>query len=232
MSPSLLWRRLSALPTSVTLTAVAAVGATAVAVLAGSALGPAALILVIPAGAFAVAAREKLELRYKGLAHLAHVDPLTGLGNKRQLRQRMDYEIARHRRHQRKLAVLYMDLDGFKQVNDRFGHGAGDELLREIARQLQRAVREEDTLVRAGGDEFVILAPETDYRDAECLADRLSMAVRRASGGLDGVSASIGYAIFPDEGATPELLIASADAAEMEAKRRTYENARPNLRVA
>ena len=143
-----------------------------------------------------------------GLMHLAHIDPLTGLGNARQLRTRLDYELSRHRRMRRRLTVFVLDLDGFKQVNDRFGHVAGDEVLREIARQLQRTVREQDTVVRQGGDEFCVLAPETGWREAERLAERLGYAVARAVGGLQGLTASIGFAVFPDEGATAEVLIA------------------------
>ena len=125
-----------------------------------------------------------------------------------------------------------LDLDGFKTVNDRFGHAAGDEVLREVARQLQRTVRDQDTVVRQGGDEFCVLAPETGWREAERLAERLGYAVARAVGGLEGITASIGFAVFPDEGATAETLLSRADANETAAKRRARQ-ARPALtRVA
>jgi diguanylate cyclase (GGDEF)-like protein len=208
------------------------VAAAALAVLAGAYLGTAALFLTVPAAIAATIVANRVEARQAGLMHLAHLDPLTGLGNRRLLRQRLGYEIARHRRHGRQLAVMVMDLNGFKQVNDRFGHPAGDELLREVGRQLGRAVREEDTIVRAGGDEFIVLAPETGYRDAEALALRLQEAVQRAAGGLEDMAASIGYAIFPDEGATPELLLARADAAELEVKRQSREVVAPLRSVA
>jgi diguanylate cyclase (GGDEF)-like protein len=124
-----------------------------------------------------------------------------------------------------------LDLDGFKAVNDRFGHPAGDDLLREVARHVKRSVREGDTAIRMGGDEFCVLAPETGFRDAERLAERLSYAVRAAADGLVGVSASIGYAVFPDEGSTADALLERADAAELDAKRRARLQ-RPQLRVA
>jgi diguanylate cyclase (GGDEF)-like protein len=212
-------------------TALAAGLAVALVVLAALVLGPAALALCAPAGALAVSARRRAGRRAAGLLHLAHLDALTGLGNARLLRSRLGYEIARHHRHRRPMALLVLDLDGFKAVNDRFGHPAGDELLREVARRLVRTVREGDTVIRQGGDEFCVLAPETGLRDAERLCARVDDAVRAAAGGLEGVSASIGYAVFPEEGATAESLLARADAAALDAKRRSRE-ARPVLRVA
>jgi diguanylate cyclase (GGDEF)-like protein len=235
MSPRFasLARRAKSLDSAMLITAAAAAALTALAVVAGSRLGPAALALVAPAALLAVTLRRRTDARHAGLMHLANLDPLTGLGNPRLLRQRMTYELARHRRFRRRLTVLVLDLDGFKQLNDRFGHVAGDEMLREVARQLERAVREQDTVVRQGGDEFCILAPETGFREAERLAERLALAIGRAVGGLEGMSASIGFAVFPDEGATPEMLIASADNAAMDAKRRARQaNARPQLRAA
>src|SRR5256714_14312304 len=160
--------------------------------------------------------------------HVAHLAALTALAHARELRTRLDYELSRHRRMRRRLAVFALDLDGFKQVNDRFGHVAGDEVLREIARQLQRTCREQDRVVRQGGDEFCVLAPETGWREAERLAERLGYAIARAVGGLQGLTASIGFAVFPDEGATAEVLIARADANETDAKRRARQ-ARPGL---
>jgi len=215
----------------VLLTALGAIAAVTLAVMAGAYLGSVALVLALPAALAATAVRRKLDARHAGLLHLAHVDPLTGLGNSRLLRQRLGYEICRHRRMRRRLTLFVLDLDGFKGVNDRFGHVAGDEVLREIARQLQRTVREQDTVVRQGGDEFLVLAPETGWREAERMAERLGYAINRAVGGLPGLSASIGFAVFPDEGATPEMLIARADAAETDAKRRARQ-ARPVLRRA
>jgi diguanylate cyclase (GGDEF)-like protein len=218
-------------PKAVLLTALGGGLIAALVIVAGARLGTTALVLAVPAALIAGAVRGRIEARHSGLLHLAHIDPLTGLGNARQLRQRLNYEIARHRRHRRHLTVFMLDVDGFKTVNDRFGHVAGDEVLREIARQLERTVRDQDTVVRQGGDEFCVLAPETGGREAERLAERLGYAVARAVGGLQGISASIGFAVFPDEGATPETLIARADANEADAKRRVRQ-ARPQLNRA
>ena len=205
--------------------------AAGLAVAAGTRLGYAALVLCLPAALAVSAWVRHMGAQQAGLAHLAHLDPLTGLGNSRLLRQRLGYEIARHRRHQRQLALIVLDLDGFKAVNDRFGHPAGDDLLREVARHIKRYVRESDTAIRMGGDEFCVLAPETGFRDAERLAERLGHAVRSAADGLVGVTASIGYAVFPDEGSTADQLLERADEAELDAKRRSRAE-RPALRVA
>jgi diguanylate cyclase (GGDEF)-like protein len=212
-------------------TALAAAALTALAIVAGAGLGPGALVLVVPAAVAAVLLRARIDARHAGLMHLAHVDPLTGLGNPRLLRTRLSYEITRHERHDRQLAVFVLDLDGFKAVNDRFGHVAGDEVLRDVARQLQRAVRDQDTVVRQGGDEFCVLAPETGPREAERMAERLTGAVARAAGGLQGMSASIGFAVFPEGGHTVDALLARADADGTAAKRRSRD-ARPDVRRA
>ena len=208
--------------------ALIAGGLVAVAVLAGSTLGAGAVALAIPVAMGAALIRARIDAKHSGLMHLAHIDPLTGLGNARQLKTRLSYEITRHQRHRRRLTLFVLDLDGFKTVNDRFGHAAGDEVLREVARQLQRTCRDQDTVVRQGGDEFCVLAPETGWREAERLAERLGYAIARAVGGLQGLTASIGFAVFPDEGATAEVLIARADANETDAKRRARQ-ARPAL---
>ena len=223
--------RLRSIPPKDAVAALAGCAAVALVVAASLRLGMVALVLCPAAGALAVLAHRRTGARAAGLLHLAHLDPLTGLGNARLLRSRLEYEIARHHRHRRQMTLMVLDLDGFKGVNDRFGHPAGDELLREVARRLTRTVREGDTVIRQGGDEFCVLAPETGFRDADRLAERIGEAVHMAAGGLQGVSASIGYAVFPEEGATPEILLARADAAELEAKRRSRDE-RPALRVA
>jgi diguanylate cyclase (GGDEF)-like protein len=189
-------------------------------VLAGAALGPVACLLAVPAALAALAARARIGAREAELRRLASVDPLTGLGNARLLADRLAYEIARHRRHQRRLAVLVLDLDGFKRVNDRFGHLAGDEVLREVARAFGQVTREQDTVVRQGGDEFCVLAPETDGAQAEALAARLRTAVRTAVGGLEGLSVSVGAAVYPDDGTRGDELLDRADRAQADAKHR------------
>ncbi len=146
-------------------------------------------------------------------------DALTGVGNARRLAERLDYELARHRRHERRLALCVLDLDGFKAVNDRFGHPAGDEVLRDVARALARATREQDTVVRQGGDEFCVVAPETGHAQAAVLAARLERAVADAVGG-HAVGSSVGWAVFPDDAADAAALVERADAAQGRAKRR------------
>ncbi|MDP8943181.1 MAG: GGDEF domain-containing protein, partial [Actinomycetota bacterium] len=193
-------------------------------------LGLAVLALSVAA---AIGGRRRLEAERAALRSLARVDALTGAGNVRLLHERLGYEIARHSRHGRRLALLALDLDGFKAVNDRFGHPAGDELLRDVARELVRAVRSEDTVVRQGGDEFCVVAPEAGPAQAERLAERLEAAVARAGAGLERLSASVGYAVFPDEGEDAAALIARADAEQARLKReRTRAEASPPGRRA
>jgi diguanylate cyclase (GGDEF)-like protein len=202
-----------------TLPAVLACAFVALVALAGAAVGAWAIVLALPAGAIIGLSQLRTAEREAALRLLSQQDALTGLGNRRLLQQRLSYEIARHGRHERRFTVLALDLDGFKGVNDRFGHQAGDEVLREIAWALGKAVRDQDTLVRLGGDEFCVLAPETAFADAERMAERLRYAVRHAVQGVDRLDVSVGYAVFPDEGTTPETLMAHADAAAIETKR-------------
>jgi diguanylate cyclase (GGDEF)-like protein len=162
--------------------------------------------------------REGWAERQRSLSDLARRDPLTGVGNRRVLSERLPYEIARHRRTERQLALLVLDLDGFKEVNDRLGHTAGDQLLAEVAQALIATVRTGDTVIRHGGDEFCILAPETDAEHAQGLAARIREALAGVSGVEVPVSASIGAAVFPADGATAEELLATADIAERSAK--------------
>ncbi len=215
-----------AIPARLAVPAAAAVAATALLVLAGTSFGAAALFFCIPAGAAALLIALRIDARQQGLRLISQQDALTGLGNRRLLTDRLNYEIARHRRHSRRFSVFALDLDGFKQVNDRYGHPAGDEILREVARALEKAVRDQDTVVRMGGDEFCVLSPEIGWEDAERLCERLDLAVQTAVGGLDVLGVSVGFAVFPDEGWTPEHLLARADAAALEAKRRAQRHLR------
>jgi diguanylate cyclase (GGDEF)-like protein len=162
--------------------------------------------------------REGLMDRQRELSNLVRRDPLTGVGNRRLLAERLRYELARHRRSDRRLALLVLDLDGFKAVNDRLGHPIGDRLLRDVAQALDAAVRDGDTVVRHGGDEFCVVAPETDRDAATSLGHRLSVALGQIEG-VDGpLSASIGVAVFPEDAPTADLLISAADLAERQAK--------------
>ncbi len=200
--------------------ALLAAAALAAGVLLGWAAGPLALAVCVPGALLAAAARSRGVARERRLEALTREDPLTGLGNVRVLRDRLGYEISRHHRHGRPLAVIVLDLDGFKGVNDRFGHAAGDEVLRAVGAALARTVRVQDTVVRQGGDEFCVLAPEIGRAEAEGLMARLREAVAGAVAGLEGLDASFGAAIFPQDGETAGDLLAEADAASAEAKRR------------
>jgi diguanylate cyclase (GGDEF)-like protein len=204
------------------LVALVAALVAAAAVLAGAAFGPIACLFALPAALAGLALRARWLEREAALRRLAAVDPLTGLGNGRLLTERLAYEVARHRRSRRRFAVLALDLDGFKRVNDRFGHLAGDDVLREVAQAIERTTREQDTVVRQGGDEFCVLAPETDHAQAEHLAFRVREAVRTAVGGLEGMGVSVGFAVFPDDGVLPDALLEHADLAQTDAKRRVH----------
>jgi diguanylate cyclase (GGDEF)-like protein len=183
----------------------------------------AALIVVVPAASVAVllAVRDRLESERDALRASAFSDPLTGVANRRSLLERIDYEIARHGRTRRTFALLMLDLDGFKLLNDRFGHPAGDDLLRDVAVALGHVIRDQDTLARVGGDEFCVLAPETDDAGAERLMGRVEAAVARVAAGLDVLGASVGAAVFPHDGTTAPALMEAADQRLLGVKRDT-----------
>ena len=144
----------------------------------------------------------------------AQTDALTGLANTRALFMQLDAELSRCTRSQEPLTVLVLDLDGFKQVNDRFGHLAGNRVLRRVAEALKGACREYDLVARMGGDEFVIVMSGVDAIAAHQKSDELSRLVRRASMeclGEEMVSVSIGSANYPADGADAEDLLATAD---------------------
>lgn len=157
------------------------------------------------------------------LESLAHFDPLTRLPNRTLLADRLAQALAREQPEQHRLAVCFMDLDGFKAVNDSLGHEAGDDLLVVVARRLEANVRSEDTVARQGGDEFVILLNGlTGLAEVEHAAGRLLQAVREPIV-LDGhtvqVGASIGIALHPQDGNQPETLLRRADQAMYQAKK-------------
>jgi diguanylate cyclase (GGDEF)-like protein/PAS domain S-box-containing protein len=169
--------------------------------------------------------REVTELRRaeRELEHRASHDPLTGLPNRHQLQSELRSAIAHAAETGDGIAVLYLDLDGFKEVNDRGGHDAGDRLLREVAQRLQQGLRQGDLVARVGGDEFVALLP--GCRDAEAarvvadgLRTRLSPPYTLPDGSFQ-LDASVGIACFPADGSDPEALIAYADRAMYAAKR-------------
>ncbi len=155
---------------------------------------------------------------------LAHHDPLTGVANRSLLHERITQAVDRSRDVGGSLAVLCIDLDGFKAVNDVYGHGTGDKLLCEVAARLCRSVRESDTVARLGGDEFVLLHEETGQSStATTLAERLVEALRAPYNISNGeirslVTASIGVAQFPTHGEDAETLLHNADTALYQAK--------------
>jgi diguanylate cyclase (GGDEF)-like protein len=206
----------------------AAVAATAVAAAAGLPIAVAstasppspllAVVVVTASTAVLIAVRERLERRIDALRDVALTDPLTGIANRRSLLARADYEVARHTRGRRRFALVMIDLDGFKRLNDRFGHPAGDELLCDVADALRRAIRGQDTVARIGGDEFCVLAPETDVAGTAPLAKRIAAAVAGTATGVR-VRASIGIAVFPDDGRDVSSLLHAADERLLDAKR-------------
>ena len=180
---------------------------------------PVALLTLSASVAISVAVRERLERERDALRNVALSDPLTGIANRRLLLSRADYEIARHRRTRHSFAVVMLDLDGFKLLNDRFGHAAGDEVLCDVAAALSHAMRAQDTVARLGGDEFCVLAPETDRPHTFPLAQRIAETVRDATAGIERLSASVGVAVFPEDGVSASDLLGAADERLLLAKR-------------
>ncbi len=169
--------------------------------------------------------RYESELR---LHRMAHIDSLTGLANRVLFDDRISVAIAAAHRYGHRLGILYLDLDGFKEVNDELGHDAGDSVLKEVALRLQEHTREMDTVARVGGDEFVVLMTNLrDSADARVGADKLQAALNRPfelRGKPCPLRASLGIAIFPDDAEQSLQLLKHADAAMYEAKRMTKLN--------
>jgi diguanylate cyclase (GGDEF)-like protein len=205
------------------------VGVVSAAVAAAAVRGEVAWLCVALTVACAGVLRQRqvqLERERDALRRDALSDPLTGVANRRSLLSRADYEIARHHRARQSFALVMLDLDGFKALNDRFGHAAGDDLLRDVAGSLRRAMRAQDTVARFGGDEFCVLAPETDDRGTVRLADKVAGAIRDVSVGMEMVGGSVGVALFPVDGTTAAELMHAADERLLDAKRRRPERAR------
>ncbi|MBI4978506.1 MAG: GGDEF domain-containing protein [Spirochaetes bacterium] len=142
----------------------------------------------------------------------ARTDPLTGLWNMREMNEAIAEEIARLRRYSRVFTVAFIDLDNFKIVNDRFGHGRGDDVLRDVARLLRVNTRVNDRTARVGGDEFVVLFPETGEQDARTVLKKLMKSIMRAVRGKRyPISLSIGAATFVTPPQTVDDVIRIAD---------------------
>jgi diguanylate cyclase (GGDEF)-like protein/PAS domain S-box-containing protein len=172
------------------------------------------------------------------MTHSAQHDFLTGLPNRMLLNDRVSHAIALAPRHKKKVALLFLDLDGFKHINDSLGHPTGDKLLQSIAKRLVSCVRGSDAVSRQGGDEFVVLLSEMEQaEDAAITARRMLQAVAEAHS-IDQhelhVTTSIGVSVFPDDGLDAETLIKNADTAMYQAKengRQSYQFFKPAMNV-
>lgn len=158
------------------------------------------------------------------IRQLAHYDSLTGLPNRALFYDRLRQAIGLARRERHEVALLYLDLDGFKAVNDAFGHDAGDELLKSVAGKMQARLRETDTTARIGGDEFIVILPKVQIpKDAVTVAEKL-ITTLSAPFSLSGsarelrIGVSIGIAIYPGDAQDPDALVKAADTAMYNAK--------------
>jgi diguanylate cyclase (GGDEF)-like protein len=153
---------------------------------------------------------------------MAYHDPLTGLPNRLLFYDRFSQIMAHARRNQEKFAVIMMDLDKFKDINDRLGHDAGDQLLRSVSERLSSQMRDGDTVARFGGDEFLLLLPGMkQIEDLEPLGQKIQQAFQQpfaVSGQALSIGASIGIAVFPDDGSDRDALVQKADFAMYRAK--------------
>jgi diguanylate cyclase (GGDEF)-like protein len=158
------------------------------------------------------------------VVHHAQHDFLTNLPNRLLFRDRFKQHLAMAKRHEKKFAVIYIDLDRFKPVNDTFGHQVGDQLLVAVAERLKAQVREVDTVSRFGGDEFSILLSEVMSRkDVTTLAEKILLALNQPfllDGHTINISGSLGIAVYPDDGRDMDAIMNKADAAMYKAKRK------------
>lgn len=157
------------------------------------------------------------------IKQLAFFDPLTGLPNRRLLQDRLHQAMSRAKRDHKRLALLFIDLDKFKPVNDEYGHEAGDKLLLAVAQRLLVCVRESDTVARVGGDEFVVLLPVVEVTQdalgvAEKIHDALIAPFTLPAGQAVSISSSAGIAIYPEHGSDEAELTSRADSAMYQAK--------------
>ena len=156
------------------------------------------------------------------IEHLAHYDTVTGLPNRALLNDRLEQEVSRARRNNGSFAVLMLDLDGFKSVNDQWGHAAGDRVLTLVGQRARQALRASDTFGRLGGDEFMAILPEASAAGARAAADKIVQALAQPYAlerSTASLSASIGIAVFPGDGADAPALQRASDDALYTAKR-------------
>lgn len=175
------------------------------------------LVVYLGSALVLAALRRSLELRREA----ARTDLLTGLANRRALHDALAVEVQRARRYDSTFAVAYLDLDGFKQINDSLGHGAGDRVLVAVGSTLAREVREADLAARVGGDEFVVLMPETDLIGARTLMERLVEVLRDEFDrhGIAELTTSVGVHATSGPPQAPDEIIRRADDLMYEAKR-------------
>ena len=173
------------------------------------------------------------------IQHLAYHDNLTGLPNRGLLQDRLGHSIARAERSGRKVAVLFIDLDNFKNINDTLGHDVGDELLRQVSRRLSECVRAGDTIARQGGDEFIVLLDNLeDGRGASVVAQKILNSLRAAfslGGTEQHVSGSVGIAVYPEDGRDAQTLMKNADTAMFHGKgigKNTYQYFTAQMNIA
>jgi diguanylate cyclase (GGDEF)-like protein len=161
-----------------------------------------------------VTAIERKQL-YARLHRMAQYDELTGLPNRACFRDRLGTALARVRRNGGRIALLYVDLDRFKQINDTYGHGGGDQLLRAVADRLTACVRDTDTVARLGGDEFVVLLESiVEPEDAQRVVEKVRSAFAQPlsiTGHSLGIGMSIGIALYPEDGEAEMQLLKQAD---------------------
>jgi diguanylate cyclase (GGDEF)-like protein len=173
-------------------------------------------------------ARQSIADNQRRMAHLAHQDPLTGLPSRLHLQSRLPRLLARAARKERSLALMYVDIDHFKNINDSRGHGTGDVLLRVVARRLKHTLASRDLVVRMGGDEFVVIAHDvSDRAGAESLARRINASLAEPIDANEmplTITASIGISMYPEDGLDPEILLKHADIALYQAKDRGRNN--------
>lgn len=173
------------------------------------------------------------------IEHLAYYDPLTHLANRRLFNDRLNQALAQAQRNELTLAILFIDLDRFKQINDSLGHQIGDELLCELAERIKSCVRDEDTVARTGGDEFLVLLSHVNKPSEVVYITERILAVASKAVTLHehqlNISASIGVALFPEDGTDADTLIKHADTALYRAKaqgRNTYRLFKPSMNKA
>jgi diguanylate cyclase (GGDEF)-like protein/PAS domain S-box-containing protein len=183
-----------------------------------------------------VTERRAIEAR---VVHLAYHDALTGLPNRSLMQDRISGAISRSERSTKKFAVMFIDIDNFKNINDSLGHDAGDDLLRRVAHRLSESVRAHDTIARQGGDEFIVLLDELEgHQGATRVAQKILQSLRstfKVNGADQHVSGSIGIAVYPDDGTDASTLLKNADTAMFHSKslgKNTFQFFTPQMTVA